>query len=255
MSERYFMGRDSPVLVHRDGAREPSPASSAGFASMDEGLYSSNGTHELQRSRAEFKTLRREHSLNLERLESLQSLVQDTLREKALLEISLQDVQKFCANQEASFQETVRVYCTLVNSEKETMQKQIEDCKQKFQLFEFQRQEESNFLIDILEQILRSDKTPYLAFQQAYRRSGKRLEGFVPLKRLQQLCHKISIQQLAAEHRGPSVVRKKMASNSRSRSRGRKSKPRARCSAPLRSQRPPLPASCSAHTHTNTNTN
>jgi seryl-tRNA synthetase len=229
MSERNFIGPDSPQLFRRDFMRDPSPASSAGAASMDEVLYSSNGAQELQRTRAELKALRREYSMNLERLDSLQALVQDTLREKAHLENSLKDFQNAWANQEASFQETIRVYCNLVNAEKESVQKKVEEYKQRFQLFEFQRQEECNILSEILEQILRSDKTPYLAFQQAYRRSGNRLEGFVPLKRLQQLCHKISIQQLAAEQRGHGVLRKKMASKSRSRSRGRKTKPRARC--------------------------
>jgi hypothetical protein len=194
MSERNFFGRDSPQLSRRDIMRESSPASSAGAMSMDEVLYSSSGAQELARTRAEFKALRREHSLNLERLDSLQTLVQDTLREKAHLEISLKDFQTVWANHEASFQETIRVYCNLVNAEKESIQKKVEEYKQRFQLFEFQRQEECKVLSDILEQILRSDKTPYLAFQQAYRRSGNRMEGFVPLKRLQQLCHKISIQ-------------------------------------------------------------
>ena len=184
----------------------------------------------LARTTLELRSLRREYSLTLERLDSLQSVVQATVREKALLEISLHELHQALSEREAEFQDTIRAYSSIVTAEKNLVQKELDETKLKVIEEQRERQEQNNVMCEILEEVLRSDKTPYLVFQGACKRvsRARKPEEFLPLKRLQQLCHKFSIQQLASEHRNSGVLRRKMSSHSRSQSRGRKSKPRPR---------------------------
>ena len=188
----------------------------------------------LARTTLELRSLRREYSLTLERLDGLQSVVQAAVREKALLEISLHELHQALSEREADFQDTIRTYSSIVTAEKNLLQKELDDTKLQVMEEQRERQEQNNMLCEILEEILRSDKTPYLVFQGVSKRvsRARKPEEFLPLKRLQQLCHKISIQQLASEHRNSGVLRRKMSSHSRSQSRGRKSKPRPRRVSP-----------------------
>jgi hypothetical protein len=169
-----------------------------------------------------YKILHREYSMNLERLDSLQWLLQTTLKEKSYVEKELASLKEACSEKEASFQETIRVYSLVMTTERTALQAEIDDSKQKAAYIQDKYQRQNDTFCGILSHILRSDKTPYLAFQQAYKQSGKPKEGRALLKRLQQLCHKMSIQQLATEQRSSGVLRKK--TTSRSRSRGRKGK-------------------------------
>ena len=174
------------------------------------------------------RNLQREYSLNLERMDSLQWLLQSTVKEKSCIEKELRLLKEACSEREISFQETIRAYCSVVAVEKAALQQELDDVKQRAALEQARHQEQNELVCDILKHILRSDSTPYLAFQQAYKQSGKAKKGLVLLKRLQQLCHKISIQQLTSEHKSSGVLRRKKTSDSRSRSRGRISKTSSR---------------------------
>ncbi len=191
--------------------------------------HNGDKTTEYQENASEVKALFREQSINLERIDSLQTLLHSTMREKAHLELTLQEMHKNWSDREQAFQETINSYGASLNAEKEFILRQLDELKALSDSDRTDRLEEKNALCKMMDSIIQSDKTPFLAFQFAKRRTSYPFENNEILQRIQQLCHKISIQQLAAERRvggiQPPVPRKPY---SRSRSRGRKPAHRTR---------------------------